>query len=70
MKKRNIFLTLTLSVVALSGCQSYPKHPSKPSMFDGYVEVNNTLPVELDGVSYELVQYPTKQKKSTGKKSD
>ncbi|QXA10030.1 hypothetical protein I6L27_19745 (plasmid) [Acinetobacter pittii] len=70
MKIQNIFLTLALGTFALSGCQSYPKNPSKPSIFDGYVEVNKTLPVELDGVRYELVQYPTKQNKSAIKQSD
>ena len=43
---------------------------AKPSIFDGYVEVNKTLPVELDGVRYVLVQYPTKQNKSAIKQSD
>lgn len=70
MRLHNIFLTLSLGALTLSGCQSYPSNPSKPSFFDGYVEVNKTLPVELEGVSYELVKHPTKQNKSAIKQSD
>lgn len=60
--KTMVLLGLGISII-LGGCQSYPKNPSKPSMFNELVEVNKTVPVELDGVRYELVKYPSKPTK-------
>lgn len=44
-------------IVTLAGCQSYPKHPSKPQFFDKMVDVNQKLPDELQGINFSLVKY-------------
>lgn len=44
-------------IFVLTGCQSYPKHPSKPKYFDKMVDINQQLPDELQGVSFTLVKY-------------
>lgn len=56
MKKS--FLAI-LPLILLVGCQTYPKNPSKPSIMDGYYDVNKSLPTELKGVDYVLVKYPS-----------
>lgn len=66
MRISKTLVVLSVSVSALvTGCQSYPKNPSKPSMFNELVEVNKTVPTELEGVRYTIVKYPaTPTKKS------
>lgn len=49
------------------GCQSYPKNPSMPSVWDGMEEVNKGIPTELSGVRYTVVKFD--QKKSNKKAS-
>lgn len=49
--------------VLLSGCQTYPKNPSRPSFWDGMEEVNKTIPVELSGVSYTIVKFDQSKSK-------
>lgn len=68
MSKTYVALAVCFSTV-LSGCQSYPKNPSKPSVFNELVEVNKTVPSELDGVNYVLVKYPSKPTKKSSNKS-
>ena len=53
---KKIFGVAVLAFI-LTGCQSYPKHPSKPKYFDKMVDVNQQLPAELQGVSFTLVKY-------------
>lgn len=58
--KHNTFKTaLLIMVIAVvgSGCQSYPKNPSKPSFTSKFVDINSQLPKELEGISFELVRY-------------
>lgn len=68
MNKTCISLAISFSLF-LTGCQSYPKNPSKPSMFNELVEVNKTVPTELEGVRYTIVKYPAKPTKKTVKGS-
>ncbi|WP_180061824.1 MULTISPECIES: hypothetical protein [unclassified Acinetobacter] len=68
MSKSLLVMALGVSLM-VSGCQSYPKNPSKPSFFSELVEVNKTVPTELDGVRYELVKYPSKPTKQKAEKA-
>lgn len=70
MKINKTLVALSVSAsVLMTGCQSYPKNPSKPSMFNELVEVNKTVPTELDGVRYTIVKYPQKPTKKSVKGS-